>query len=84
MSGRTAEDRWYLRSLADQDTHHRTLSTDGIAWARCGVSFAPRPMLQVIGPPQGRLIDAPPALRGYPKDPDQVCPQCQRDGGGTR
>jgi hypothetical protein len=82
MSDRAADNRWYLRSLADQDTHHGTMGADGIVRARCGISFTPRPTLQVIGPPPGRLVDAPPALRGHPKDPDQICPQCQHGGGG--
>ena len=80
MSERASDNRWYLRSLPDQDTHHGRMGADGIVLARCGASFPPRPTLRVVGPPPGRLTEGPPALPGYPKDPSQVCPECQRGG----
>ncbi|MGH3825279.1 MAG: hypothetical protein ACRDRA_20935 [Pseudonocardiaceae bacterium] len=73
---------WYLRSLGDQDTHYGILGADGIVVARCGASFIPRPTLKVVGPPPGTLATGGLALKGRPPDPDQVCPQCQRGGGG--
>lgn len=58
---------WYLRSMADHDTHRGKLQDDGTVVAQCGIQFPPRPL------PFNR-ISLPPA---YPVDPDQVCPQCQ-------
>jgi hypothetical protein len=58
---------WYLRSIADQDTHHGELQPDGLVAAVCGLVFKPRPL------PYDRL-----ALPGRPADPEQICPQCQR------
>ena len=54
---------WYLRSLADHDTHHGALREDGTVLARCRASFTPRPTLKVIGPPPGQLITGDLALR---------------------
>lgn len=33
---------WYLRSLADQDTHRGELRPDGTVVAVCGTAFRPR------------------------------------------
>lgn len=71
---------WYLRSLGDHDTHHGSLREDGTVLARCGVSFTPRPTLQVVGPPPGQLVTGGLALTGSPPDPDETCPQCQHGG----
>jgi hypothetical protein len=58
---------WYLRSLADADTHLGSYSTvTRSVHALCGVEFLPRPL------PLGG-----PALPGSPLDPDQVCPACR-------
>jgi hypothetical protein len=57
---------WYLRSLADADTHRGELRADGSVHALCGVEFVPRPL------PLGG-----PALPGSPLDPDQICPACR-------
>lgn len=59
---------WYLRSIADRDTHHGDLQPDGLVVAACGLVFKPRPL------PYDRI-----ALPGAPPDPNQICPQCQRD-----
>jgi hypothetical protein len=56
---------WYLRSIADHDTHHGELQPDGTVAARCGIQFAPRPL------PRGTV-----ALPGHPYDHDQICPEC--------
>ncbi|MGH3823884.1 MAG: hypothetical protein ACRDRA_13800 [Pseudonocardiaceae bacterium] len=48
---------WYLRSLADADTHRGQLRPDGIVVAECGVRFQPPPIV-----PNG------PALPDYPPD----------------
>jgi hypothetical protein len=56
---------WYLRSIADHDTHHGELQPDGTVAARCGIQFAPRPL------PRGNL-----ALAGHPYDHDQICAAC--------
>ena len=58
---------WYLRSLADRDTHYGDLQPDEQVLAVCGAVFKPRPL------PYGRL-----ALAASPPDPDQTCPLCQR------
>jgi hypothetical protein len=71
---------WYLRSLSDHDTHHGSMRHDGTVLARCGASFTPKPTLKVVGPPPGQLVEGPAALRGYPKEPSQVCPECRRGG----
>lgn len=69
---------WFLRSLGDHDTHQGELRGDGTVLARCGLSFTPRPTLTVTGqPPDQQLIEGGPALRGYPVDKDQICPQCR-------
>jgi hypothetical protein len=57
---------WYLRSLADRDTHCGELRADGSVCALCGVEFVPRAL------PLGD-----PALPVSPLDPDQVCPACR-------
>jgi hypothetical protein len=46
---------WYLRSLADQDTHCGRLRGDGTVQSLCGARFTLRPTLQVVGPPPGEL-----------------------------
>jgi hypothetical protein len=53
---------WYLRSLADHDTHRGWLGGDGAVLALCGASFTPKPTLRVVGAPPGRLVDGPPEL----------------------
>jgi hypothetical protein len=58
---------WYLRSMADQDTHRGELGADGLVVADCGARFPPFPL------PFGRV-----ALPGHPYDPDQTCPRCQQ------
>jgi hypothetical protein len=63
---RTPTVPWYLRSMADGDTHCGALQRDGSVLARCGARFAPRLAAY------GRL-----ELPGYPLDPDQVCPRCR-------
>lgn len=63
--GSTPKD-WYLRSLADQDTHRGELQPDGTVTAVCGVAFRPRELFLM-----GSL-----ALPGGPADPDQICPAC--------
>ncbi len=69
---------WYLRSLADQDTHRGWMSGDGTVLALCGVEFAPKPTVRLVGQ---RLVDGFPDL-GSPPVPEQVCPECER--GATR
>ncbi|MDQ3764410.1 MAG: hypothetical protein M3460_23465 [Actinomycetota bacterium] len=59
---------WYLRSMADHDTHRASgLRPDGTVAAACGVEFRPHPL------PLGKV-----ALPSHPYDPDQVCPNCYR------
>lgn len=58
---------WYLRSMADYDTHYGKLRQDGIVKAECGTEFLPRILAF------GRV-----SLPGTPPDPDQVCPECLR------
>ncbi len=55
---------WWLRSMADHDTH-RGLKSGGSVDAACGIRFAPRP-----------VAFGGEALPGEPPDPDQICPQC--------
>lgn len=62
-SGRLA---WYLRSLADHDTHRGWLGGDGAVLALCGARFTPKPTVRVVGEPPGRLVDGPPNWR-YPR-----------------
>ena len=57
---------WYLRSMANYDTHYGELGQDGIVMAECGAQFWPR-----------LLTFDRRALPRYPPDPDQVCPECQ-------
>lgn len=59
---------WYLRSMADLDTHRGLLRPDGIVAAGCGARFWPRRAAY------GRV-----ALPGTPRDAAQICPAC-RDG----
>jgi hypothetical protein len=57
---------WYLRSLADADTHLGSYSpVTRSVHALCGVEFVPR-----------ELLLGGPALPSNPLDPAQVCPQC--------
>jgi hypothetical protein len=59
---------WYLRSLADRDTHRGNYSiVTRSVHALCGIEFVPRVLL--LGGP---------ALPGSPLDPEQVCPVCAR------
>ncbi|MGH3886577.1 MAG: hypothetical protein ACRDSZ_08390 [Pseudonocardiaceae bacterium] len=60
---------WYLRSLADHDTHRGELRK-GVVVAQCGARFEPL-----------RWVSPGPGLPGKPPDPDQVCSECQRAGG---
>ena len=60
---------WYLRSMADSDTHRGELCGDGLVIAQCGAVFTPKPLAF------GRV-----ALRGQPPDPDQICPNCSDPG----
>ena len=62
-------DSWYLRSMADRDTH-RGAEADGMVTALCGAVFAP---FLVFGGGS--------ALPGQPPDPEQICPDCYRAGG---
>jgi hypothetical protein len=58
---------WYLRSLADADTHLGSYSTvTRSVHTLCGVEFVPR-----------KLPLGGPALPGSPLDPDQVCSACR-------
>lgn len=52
--------------MADRDTHRGTCNR-GMVKADCGICFVPRPVAF------GRT-----ALPGDPADPDQICPDCQR------
>ncbi|HET9256055.1 MAG TPA: hypothetical protein VFO16_12750 [Pseudonocardiaceae bacterium] len=71
---------WYLRSLADYDTHRGWLGGDGAVLALCGASFTPKPTLRVVGDPPGQLVDGPPELPLAPLA-EQVCPDCRREAG---
>lgn len=64
---RTSAALWYLRTVADHDTHAGRLIRSGYVQACCGVQFAPRLAAY------GRL-----ALPSWPLDPDQICAQCQK------
>ena len=60
--------QWFLRSMADHDTHRGNYSTaTRSVHASCGLEFIPR-RLGVRG---DRL-----ALPGWPPDPEQICPDC--------
>jgi hypothetical protein len=65
--------RWYLRSLADHDTHRGWLGGDGSVLALCGASFIPKPTVRQVGQ---RLVDGFLDL-GVPPVPEQICPSCQ-------
>jgi hypothetical protein len=67
---------WYLRSLADHDTHRGWLGGDGSVLALCGAQFVPKPTVRQVGQ---RFVGGFPDL-GLPPIPEQVCPECQRDG----
>lgn len=60
---------WYLRSLADQDTHRgEYFMASRTVQAACGLQFVPL-----------KLADgAPLVLPGNPPDPDQICPYCDQ------
>ena len=62
--------KWYLRSTRDLDTHRGELRRNGTVAAQCGIRFRPREL------PLGGV-----ALPGHPYDRDQICPECQRNGG---
>ena len=64
---------WYVRSLADGDTHRGELTNIRTVCAVCGVEFIPITALRERGP----------KLPGYPPDPDQVCPQCRGSGSAS-
>lgn len=58
---------WFLRSLADADTHRGSYSiVTRSVHALCGVEFVPR-----------KLPLGGPALPGSPLDPRQICPACR-------
>ncbi|MGH3815267.1 MAG: hypothetical protein ACRDUV_22940 [Pseudonocardiaceae bacterium] len=57
---------WYLRSMADHDTHRGTMGRGGLVTAECGIQFTP-PAFAFSGR----------ELPGKPADPDQICPRCQ-------
>lgn len=59
---------WYLRSVADLDTHRGRLLADGTVTAQCGAVFVPRPLAGY----RGALL-----FPGEPPDPDQMCPKCK-------
>jgi hypothetical protein len=60
---------WYVRSMADQDTHRGAYSpVTRSVHAACGIEFIPLK----LGLRGDRL-----ALPGWPPDPDQVCPDCE-------
>lgn len=59
---------WYLRSMADRDTHRGTYSIAARSvHAACGAEFVPL-----------RLTTGAPITLTAPPDRDQICPQCQR------
>jgi hypothetical protein len=59
--------RWFLRSVADHDTHAVEGGSDGVVVALCGAAFEPLPL------PTGDI-----ALPGRPVDPQQICAHCER------
>jgi hypothetical protein len=71
MNPRHAPMNWYLRSMADRDTHRGTYSpVTRSVHAVCGAEFVPRR----LGLGGDRL-----ALHGWPPDPDQICPECAQN-----
>jgi hypothetical protein len=59
---------WYLRSLADADTHRGSYSTvTRSVHAVCGEEFVP-----II------LTNGAPIMIWVPVDPAQICPECRR------
>ena len=65
---------WYLRSMADRDTHHASgVHRDGSVVAACNARFRPRLL------PSGTK-----ALPGQPPDPEQICPRCKQAQGQRR
>jgi hypothetical protein len=69
---------WYLRSLADYDTHRGWMGGDGRVLALCGAQFVPKPTVREVGE---RLVDGSPEL-ALPPVPEQVCPACERERNG--
>lgn len=66
---------WYLRSMADRDTHRSAYSiTTRSVHALCGVEFEPLK----------RTTGAPILLTPNPPDPDQICPRCYHTKDTTR
>jgi hypothetical protein len=69
MSGNARRSAWFVRSLADHDTHRGIYSpATRSVHAVCGVEFTPLPLGL-----HGHRI----ALQGQPPDPEQVCPTCR-------
>lgn len=64
--GQSGPIAWYLRSLADGDTHRGSLTGEGIVVAICGAEY---PLSRTFG---GK------ALPGQPPDAAQICQECQR------
>jgi hypothetical protein len=63
---------WFLRSMANHDTHRGIYSpATRSVHAHCGVEFQPLP----VGLHGDRI-----ALPGRPPDPDQICPTCLHSG----
>ncbi|MGH3672782.1 MAG: hypothetical protein ACRDSH_19490 [Pseudonocardiaceae bacterium] len=59
---------WYVRSLADGDTHQGELSlATRTVHAQCGIEFVPLKALTNRGP----------ELPRYPPDPQQICSVCR-------
>lgn len=56
--------KWYLRSLADGDTHCGDWQPDGTVVARCGARFE-------------LATRNYPGRSGDPPDPAQTCPGCR-------
>ena len=56
---------WFMRTLANRDTHKGELRDDGTVATVCGIAF--RPM---------RHYRASTVLPGEPPDPTRVCPRC--------
>jgi hypothetical protein len=69
---------WYLRSLADHDTHRGWMCGDGVVLAVCGAEFTPKPTVRAVG---NRLVEGFLEL-GSPPVPEQVCLDCKH--GATR
>jgi hypothetical protein len=65
---------WYLRSLADHDTHRGWMS-GGAVLAVCDAEFTPKPTVRIV---RNRLVEGFLEL-GSPPVPEQVCLDCKRD-----